>query len=120
VSRIYRTAPRKKAPRIKIAILDSCVDREQANMPRERLKAVKPYCACPPEEAKPCSSTHILGGELNKWQWEHGTHVTALLSKMTPFADIYVAEVGPSNERFKDKHLVEVSHSKPATLIPYL
>lgn len=105
-----KTKIKRRLPRVKVAVVDSCIDSTQALMPE--LQDVKRYCACPPDEEQPCHSTHIPEDELTPEQFEHGTHVTALLYHLAPFARIYVAELGPANEELRDKPLAAVSQSK--------
>jgi hypothetical protein len=88
----------KKRERLKIAVLDSHIDRIKPNLlgMGKRLQDVKRFYT---------SSDESQSAE-KRW---HGSHVVALLHRMAPFADIYVAEIAGAKDVLNDGILEKVS-----------
>jgi hypothetical protein len=87
-----------KKERLKIAVLDTRIDLNQPNLQgmRRRLQEVKRFY--------PSSDESQSGGK--RW---HGSHVVALLYRIAPFANIYVAEIAGENDILDDGILEKVS-----------
>lgn len=87
------------APRVKVAILDTGLDRSIASIQAysERIVEVKSWL--PPGDDPASNGTDESG---------HGTHVTGLLLTMAPDCDVYIAQIADGNGLIAPKEIAKV------------
>ena len=77
--------------RVRIAVLDTGVDRNHPDMDSERIQSVRSWVNGKNGEEEDPPASDESG---------HGTHITGILLDLAPDADIYVAQIatkGPSD-----------------------
>ncbi|KAK0707768.1 peptidase S8/S53 domain-containing protein [Lasiosphaeris hirsuta] len=86
------------APRVKVAILDTGLDRSTTSIQAYSERIVEVQSWLPPRDGLASNGTDKSG---------HGTHVAGLLLTMAPDCDVYVAQIADENGLIPPKDIVK-------------
>ncbi|KAF1985820.1 subtilisin-like protein [Aulographum hederae CBS 113979] len=88
--------------RVKIAVLDTGIDRTHPEMQNERIKSVRSWV-----EGHNGEEEDLQGGDVAG----HGTHTTSILLDLAPDADIYVARIAVKGPVQPDQIAKAIHHA---------
>ncbi|KAL8296015.1 hypothetical protein RB600_001482 [Gaeumannomyces tritici] len=88
--------------RIRIAVLDTGIDRDEMRACLDVVAATREQHKCPKKDRDPIKETRSftgVRGDNEEDNCGHGTHVTSIILRLAPEADLYIAKVA-SGTRF--------------------